>query len=69
MEPKSIMIYGPSGGTKTSQLYFLAKYIRETTGKKIRMVHASLGGYTPFVDSRMIERGEVEVFELKNRTT
>jgi len=69
LEPRSVMIYASSGGTKTTQLYFLAKYIYETTGKKIKMVHSSLGGYTPFVDSGMIARGEVEVFEFKNRVT
>lgn len=57
------MIYGPSGSTKTSQLYHAAKYIhRITGGKKLRLIHSDPGGYAPFEDSGMIERGEVEVY-------
>ena len=64
-----IMMYGDSGSTKTTQLYYLAKYLLEKNpGKKILMVHAAPGGYVPFVDSGMIARKEVDVFEFRNRS-
>lgn len=65
--PRSVMLYGASGSTKTTQLYFLARYIHRLTGKKIRMIHGDPGGYAPFVDSGMIDRGEVEVFDFSFR--
>jgi hypothetical protein len=67
------MIYGVSGSTKTSQLYHLAKMILRMAEKergrkcKLRMIHSDGGGYAPFIDSGMIERGEVEVFDYSNR--
>lgn len=66
--PRSIMIYGPSGSTKTTQLYFLAKYILKITGKRIRMIHCSPGGYAPFEDSSLIKSGQVEVFDFNGST-
>lgn len=65
--PESIMLYAMSGSTKTTQAYFLAKYIFETTGKRVRMVHSDGGGFKPFVDSGMIQRGEVEMFDYSYR--
>lgn len=67
MAERTVMIYGESGDTKTTQLYHLAKYIIRKTGKKIRLIHGDLGGYAPFLDSGMIQRGEVELFDYKYR--
>lgn len=66
-KPRSIMMYGQSGSTKTSQLYHLAKYILKLTGKKIRMIHGDPGGYAPFEDSGLIASGRVEVFDFSYR--
>jgi hypothetical protein len=70
MKPRSVMMYGVSGSTKTSQCYHLAKYILslpENQGKRIRMIHSDGGGYAPFQDSGMIDRGEIEVFDYSYR--
>jgi hypothetical protein len=65
IKPRSVMMYGISGSTKTSQCYHLAKWIlKQNPGKKLRMIHSDGGGFAPFQDSGMIERGEVEVFDL-----
>lgn len=62
------MMYGISGDTKTSQCYHIAKMIlKQNPGKKIRLISSDGGGYAPFQDSGMIERGEVEVFDYSNR--
>jgi hypothetical protein len=71
--PHSVMVYGVSGSTKTSQLYHIVKMILKQlykeTGKKMhfRMIHSDGGGWAPFADSGMIERGEVKVFDFSNR--
>lgn len=68
IKPRSVMMYGISGSTKTSQLYNMAKMlVKMNPGKRVRMIHCDGGGYAPFVDSGMVERGEVEVFEYSNR--
>lgn len=68
------MMYGVSGSTKTSQCYQMVKYLHGTKkkpgpmyGKKWRMIHSDGGGYAPFVDSGMVEKGIVEVFDFSNR--
>lgn len=62
------MMYGVSGSTKTSQAYHIAKWLLKLNpGKRFRMIHSDGGGYAPFVDSGMIERGEVEVLDFSNR--
>ena len=64
IKPRSVMLYGISGSTKTSQAYLLAKWIlKQNPGKKFRMIHSDGGGWCPFEDSGMIERGEVEVYD------
>jgi hypothetical protein len=66
--PTSIMIYGNSGSTKTTQLYHMAKYIlKRYPEKRIRLIHSDGGGCAPFVDSGMVERNEVEIFDFSNR--
>jgi len=70
IKPRSVMMYGISGSTKTSQCYFLVKYLlslSENKGKKFRMIHSDGGGYAPFVDSGMIDKGMVEVFDYSYR--
>lgn len=62
------MVYGISGGTKTSQVYHVVKYIlKMNPGKKFRMISSDGGGWAPFSDSGMIDRGEVEIFDYSNR--
>ena len=70
MKPRSLMMYGISGSTKTSQCYHLVKWILsqpENKGKKFRMVHSDGGGWAPFIDSGMVDRGEVEIFDFSYR--
>lgn len=70
MKPRSVMMYGSSGSTKTSQCYHLVKWIlgkEENQGKHFRMIHSDGGGYAPFQDSGMIEDGRVRVFDMSNR--
>lgn len=73
---RSMIIYGESGDTKTSQLYHLAKYIIKKTGKKLRLISADGGGYSPFEDpspdpffkgKSLIESGWVEAFDISYR--
>lgn len=59
-KPRSTLIYGDSGSTKTSQLYFIAKYYlkkwkKEGKDKKFRLVSADGGGYAPFQDRLLDE--------------
>ncbi len=67
-EPRTVMIYGDSGSTKTTQIYHMARYILERNpGKKIRLIQSDPGGYAPFIDSGMVERGSVEIFDFTSR--
>lgn len=68
MKPRSIIIYGDSKSTKTTQCYFLAKWIYEQTGKQVRMIGANASDSAPFEDSGMLERGVVDFFDISNRT-
>ncbi len=72
MKPRSTLLYGESGTSKTTQLYFLVKHYLEKwrkqgKEKRFRLIRADGGGYAPFQDSGMIERGEVEVFDITSR--
>lgn len=61
------MMYGISGSTKTSQSYNLArKIIKENPGKRFRIIHSDGGGWAPFEESGMIERGEVEIYDFSS---
>lgn len=67
--PKTIMLYGESGSTKTTQCYLLAKWLRdkwvkEKKKKTIRLFCTDGGGYNPFTDSGMIDEGFVEVLDI-----
>lgn len=59
--------YGDSGTTKTSQLYYLAKYLWTKKKKKTRLISADGGGYAPFVQSGMIDQGVCQVFPVIDR--
>lgn len=62
---RTTLIYGDSGAGKTTQLYFLARdYLAQNPGKRVRLISCSGGGWLPFEDSGMIERGEVEALDL-----
>lgn len=43
---ESILVYGVSGSGKTTQVQELAKYVNRKTGKKVRLVSMSGGGWT-----------------------
>lgn len=43
---ESILVYGVSGAGKTTQAQELAKYVHKKTGKKLRLVSCSGGGWT-----------------------
>lgn len=66
-KPRSIMIYGDSKSTKTTQAYFLAKWINQLTGKSVRMIGANASDSSPFEDSGMLEKGIVDFFDISNR--
>lgn len=73
VKPRSVMVYGASGMTKTSQLYHIAKMVLKMLQAqykrkfKWRMVHSDGGGWAPFSDSGMIERDEIDIFDYSNR--
>lgn len=67
IKPRSCMIYADSRIGKTTQLYFIAKYIFETYGKISRIIVGDPGGCDPFIDSGMVERGEVQLFDFSYR--
>lgn len=70
MSSRSVMIYGNSGCTKTSQSYHLIKWILAqpgNEGKHFRMIYADGGGYAPFADSGMIDNKQVKLFDFSYR--
>lgn len=68
VKPRMVMIYGESGSSKTSQLYFVAKWLLEKyAGRIIRMIHGDPGGYAPFEDSGLISNKSVTVFDFLKR--
>jgi hypothetical protein len=66
-KPRTIMIYGNSGDSKTTQAYFLAKYIHEKTGLTGRLIGTNASDSAPFEDSGMIDKGVVDFFDISNR--
>jgi hypothetical protein len=66
-KPRTIIIYGDSGSTKTSQCYHLARWINQHTSLKGRMIGANASDSAPFEDSGMIERGTVDFFDVSDR--
>lgn len=67
-KPRTIIIYGDSGSTKTSQAYHLARWINQKTGLKGRMIGANASDSAPFEDSGMLESGTVDFFDISDRT-
>jgi len=62
--PKTMILYGESGTSKTSQIYHIAKYIYNKYGKRTRLIAADGGGYQPILEGGLIELGFVEVFDV-----
>lgn len=58
------ILYGASGASKTTQLYYFAQWYHKRTGKRIRLISCSGGGWLPFEDSGMIEEGIVQTLDL-----
>ena len=54
----SILAYGKTGTTKTSQIRYLAEYVFERTGKRTRMITSDTGSlWSPVED--LVERGVI----------
>lgn len=66
-KPRSIMIYSDSRVGKTTNLYFLVKYLWEKYNKISRVIIGDPGGATPFIDSGMVDNGIVELFDFSYR--
>lgn len=64
---RTILMYGDSGGTKTSQCYHMAKWVYEKTGKKTRWISADGGGWAPIEDGGLRASGVVEAFDISKR--
>jgi hypothetical protein len=58
----TMILYGPTGSRKTSQIREFAKYIYEKTGKKTRLVSLDGGGWGPCQD--LINVGVIEPWRL-----
>jgi len=58
----TMVIYGPTGSRKTSQIGEFAKYIYEKTGKKTRLLSADGGGWGPIQD--LINAGIIEAWRV-----
>lgn len=66
----SILFVGDSGATKTTQLFFLAKYYHSLNPtKKIRLIIAGGGEIEPFETSGMIDEGIVDAIDISFSTT
>src|SRR6266851_4108904 len=60
--PKSDLVFGRTGSTKTSQVGHLAEYIEEKYGQKTRLLSADPGGWMPI--NHLVDAGVVEPFHL-----
>jgi hypothetical protein len=71
---KTILLYSESGGTKTSQCVYLAKFIKEKYNKQTRLISADPGGWDPVTQEKLIYHGKnnpeglVKAFDMTNRT-
>ncbi len=63
-KPQTKIFYGASGASKTTQLYYFARWYHNRTGKNIRLITCNGGGWLPFEDSGMIEEGIVQTLDL-----
>lgn len=69
---KTILIYGESGNSKTTQCALIAKYIKKKYNKITRLISSDGGGWSPVEDEGLIitkdnPGGCVEVFNMTNR--
>ena len=64
---RTILMYGDSGDTKTSQCYHLAKWVYERTGKITRWISADGGGWAPVDKGGLIDLGVVQAFDISKR--
>lgn len=67
MPADTIMLYGESGSTKTTQAMFIAKWIYEKYGLLTRWITADGGGYKPVQDAGLEELGIVKVLDITGR--
>lgn len=58
----TMVLYGPTGTRKTSQIGAFAKYIYEKTGKQTRLISADGGGWAPVQD--LINAGIIEAWRV-----
>ena len=61
------MIYSDSRVGKTTNLYFLVKYLWEKYQKISRVIIGDPGGATTFIDSGMVDEGIVQLFDFSYR--
>lgn len=59
---KSILIYGPSGAWKTTQIGFLARWTYERYGLKTRLISSDGGGWSPL--DPLINLGIIEAWSV-----
>lgn len=74
---KTILIYAPSGDTKTTQAVHIARYVKEKYGKTTRLISSDGGGWAPVEDEGLIitrnsnneatNDGIVDAFNMTNR--
>ena len=69
VKPRTQLIYGPSGVGKTTQLYWLAKMMKEKYGKISRLIIAGGGGIEPFEDAGLVDDGWVQVHNIASSKT
>jgi len=60
----TLVLYGPTGSRKTSQIGEFAKYIYEKTGKPTRLVSADGGGWAPIQD--LINAGVIDAWRVSD---
>lgn len=65
--PRSLMLYSDSRLGKTTNLYFMVRYIWEKYGLISRVIIGDPGGATPFIDSGMVDDGIVQLFDFSYR--
>lgn len=65
-KPRTICIYGDSGDLKSTQCYFLAKWIHKTYGLKGRFIGFNASDIAPFQDSGMLDSGIVDYYDMSN---
>lgn len=67
MPADTMILYGSSGSTKTSQCMFLAKWMYEKFGLLTRWVSSDGGGWKPCEDEGLIEAGIVTALDVTGR--